>query len=236
MRAKQARESRKARLAEEQGQAALLETLRTPRRVQLCREKRAAALYIRTSRIDQHPENQLPELRKLAALRGLEVIDIFEEQISAVKERPAFERMQSLARMGAFNVVLVWAIDRLGRSMFDVVHTIRELDDHNCTIISVRENWLDTAGPLRQLLIAIFGWIAEQERERLIERTHAGLLRAKADGRTLGRPRIQVDLAEVATLGARGVSVRQIARTLGYARSTLARAVAQNGRANGAAK
>ena len=102
------------------------------KRLRLLAQGRACALYVRTSRVDQHPENQLPELHRLAEQRGLEVVEIYEEQISAVKHRPALERLMRHAQRGAFNVVIVWALDRLGRSMLDVVLTVQQFDGWNC--------------------------------------------------------------------------------------------------------
>lgn len=212
------------RIARQQGvqkDAKLELAIRTRR--PLLKERRAAVLYVRTSRVDQHPENQLPELRHMAEERGFEVVEVYEEQISAVKHRPAFERLKHDAQLGAFNAVIVWALDRLGRSMLDVIFTVQQLDSQNVRLLSVKETWLDTTGPMRQLLIALFGWVAEQERSRIIERTQAGLARARAEGIPIGRPRVDVDLAELGRLQAEGMSVRKIAKLVGCSVTTTAR-------------
>jgi DNA invertase Pin-like site-specific DNA recombinase len=92
-------------------------------------------------------------------------------------------------------------------------------------LVSVQEPWLDTGGPVRDLLLAIFSWIAAQERARLRERTRAGLERARAQGKQIGRPRAKVDVAKAIALLDGGMSFRQVARELGVGASTLHRIV-----------
>jgi DNA invertase Pin-like site-specific DNA recombinase len=93
------------------------------------------------------------------------------------------------ARRGKFQVLVVWALDRFGRSMVGNLRDVLELDRLGVQVVSVRESWLDTGSPVRTLLIAIFSWVAEQERSRLIERTKAGVAAARRRGARLGRPR-----------------------------------------------
>lgn len=90
-------------------------------------------------------------------------------------------------------------------------------------VISVREPWLDTSGPLRSLLIAIFSWCAEQERLRLIERTRAGLDRARRQGKRNGRPPVEFDVEQARALRAQGMSVRAVATALGVGVATVHR-------------
>ena len=183
----------------------------------------AAALYIRVSTDRQTAENQVAELRQLAAARGFEPV-IYEEVESAAKARPVMERMIADARAGRVRAILVWALDRLHRSMVGSIQTVLECDRIGVPVVSVREPWLDTAGPVRPLLIAIFGWVAEQERSRLIERTKAGLDRARRQGKKLGRPRASPILLNAAAgLVAGGASVAEAARRKGVKRSTLRR-------------
>lgn len=220
---RRARERRAERDAIEQTFAESAAKARDPKRNALVRKGQAAALYIRTSTMDQHPENQVPELKQLASANGLVVVDVYEEQASAVRDRPAFQRMMGDAHRGVFNVIIVWALDRLGRSMIGVVDTVQRLDHCGCRLLSVREQWLDTKGPVRQLLTALFGWVAEQERTRIIERTQAGLARARANGKRFGRPPVKVRLEEIAALVAEGISNRQIAKRIGCSRATVGR-------------
>jgi DNA invertase Pin-like site-specific DNA recombinase len=163
---------------------------------------------------------------KVAESRGYEVAVVIEEVMSGKKKaRPGLQRLLQGAHEGAYQVVIVWAIDRLGRSMTGVVETIQELDRVGCKVVSHQESWLSMDGPVRPLLIAIFAWVAEQERARLIERTHAGMATAKRNGKTLGRPRVTLDIDEAFKLRKRGLSVAAVASRLGVGVGTLHRAL-----------
>ncbi len=182
-----------------------------------------AALYVRVSTDRQTGENQVADLRQLAAARGFEPV-LYEEVESAVKMRPVLDQMLADARAGKFRAICVWALDRLHRSMIGSIQTVLECDRIGVPVISVREPWLDTGGPVRPLLVAIFGWVAEQERTRLIERTKAGLERARREGKRLGRPPaspVMLHAARDLVLG--GLPVAAAARQKGVARSTLQR-------------
>ena len=137
------------------------------------------ALYLRVSTAEQTTAGQMPDIQALVAARGYAVVETYEEQASAVKTRPAYERMMADAREGKFRVLVVWALDRFGRSLAGNVNALLALDKLGVTVVSVREPWLDTAGPVRELLVAIFSWVAQQERARLIERTKAGIAVAR---------------------------------------------------------
>ncbi len=89
---------------------------------------------------------------------------LYEETESAAKSRPVFDRMLAHVRTGNIQAVVVWALDRLHRSMHGAINDVLELDRLGVRILSVREPWLDTAGPVRSLLAAIFAWISEMER------------------------------------------------------------------------
>lgn len=187
------------------------------------------ACYLRVSTEGQTTENQRAEVERLARARGLEPV-FFEEVESAARRRPVFEHVLSEARAGRVSAVAVWALDRLHRSMPGAVNTVLELDRLGVRVLSVREPWLDTSGPVRELLVAIFGWVAQQERERLRERTRAGLARAKAAGTRLGRPPASpVLLGAAADLVTGGVPVAEAARRKGVKRSTLQRHLARGG-------
>lgn len=191
-----------------------------------------AALYLRVSTNLQAHENQLPELEQLARTRGYAVAARFEEAATTGKRRPVFERMMAEAKRGAFDLVAVWSLDRFGRNMAGNVVDVLALDRAGVQLVSVREPWLDTGGPVRDLLLAIFSWVAEQERRRLSERTKAGLARVRdrgsRSGRPIGRPRRlnAVDVAAVLRLAHAGRSGRQIAVALKVPRTTVRRALA----------
>lgn len=151
--------------------------------------RKRAALYLRVSTEDQTTANQRPELEAMARARGWEVVAVYEETGSAAKVRPRFARMLLDARAGNFDVIAVWALDRFGRSMAGVIRDVTELDRLKVALVSVRDPWLDTGGPTRDLLLAILAWVAEFERKRLVERTRAGMDEARRAGVPIGRPR-----------------------------------------------
>ena len=184
-----------------------------------------AAIYARVSSADgrQTTANQVPELQRLAAARGFDAA-VYEEQESAAKARPVLEQMLAEARAGRIQAVVVWALDRVHRSMVGAITTVLELDRLGVQVISLKEPWLDTSGPVRSLLVAIFGWVAEQERTRLIERTKAGLERARAQGKRLGRPPCSpVLLGAAADHVAEGMSIRAAAKAAGVPERSLRR-------------
>jgi DNA invertase Pin-like site-specific DNA recombinase len=192
-----------------------------------------AAIYLRVSTEGQTVDNQRPELEQLARQRDLIIRATYAESASATKRRPVFERMMADARRGTFDVLLVWSLDRFGRSMAGNVNDALALDRVGVKLLSVREPWLDTGGPVRDLLLAIFSWVAEQEVRRLIERTRAGIERARVtgtrSGRPIGRPRRLggVDLERVRRMHKQGFAVSAIAAALRLPRSTLVRALGQ---------
>lgn len=184
------------------------------------------ATYLRVSSKKQTTENQLGDVGALASRLGV-LTHTFEETGSAVKKRPAFEAMLKEARKGSFDVIVVWALDRFGRSMVGNLQDLLALDAIGVRVVSVKEPWLDTSGPTRGLLVAIFSWVAEQERARLIERTHAGLERARRAGKRLGRRPLAVDVSAAREMLAAGTSQRDVAKELGVTRATLQRALAR---------
>jgi putative DNA-invertase from lambdoid prophage Rac len=186
-----------------------------------------AAVYLRVSTDRQTVQNQLADLQRVVEARGYEAIT-YEEIESAAKHRPVLDRLLADARAGRVQAVAVWALDRLHRSMVGAIQTVLELDRLGVRVISAREPWLDTVSPVRPLLVAIFGWVAEQERTRLIERTKAGMSRARRDGKKIGRPRTSAVLLHAAAdLVAQGVPVAEAARTKGVSRASLRRWMAE---------
>ena len=162
--------------------------------------KGKCAIYARVSTDGQTCDNQMPECEAKARAKGWEVCEVYREVGSAAKHRPVFERMMADARAGKFEAVIVWKVDRFGRSMAKNLTDIGELDRMGVRVASVQEDWLDTQGPCRSLMIAIFSWVAEQERATLIERTKAGLRRAKAAGKILGKVAMKIMPDQAAVL------------------------------------
>ena len=128
-----------------------------------------AALYMRVSTVDQHPETQLLDLRQMAAQRNLEIVQEYVDRISGVKaKRPGLDQMMTDARHGRFDVVLVWASDRIARSVKHFLEVLDELNRLGVEYISLREN-IDTGGPLGRAIIVIVAAIAELERSLIAE-------------------------------------------------------------------
>lgn len=186
-----------------------------------------AALYLRVSREELSLDNQRPDVARVARARDFDVVATYQESVSAAKVRPEYNRLMADARSGHFRVVIVWSIDRFGRSMADNLRDVLELDRLGVQLVSVKEPWLDTGGPARDLLLAIFSWVAEQERRRLIERTKAGMERARKSGKHIGRPvRVTAQVARAASrLREEGRSVRDIAIALKLPRTSVQRAL-----------
>ena len=108
----------------------------------------------------QTVENQRPDLEQIGSVRGFEMTGEYSEAETTKRRRPKFEEMLEDARHGAFDVLLVWALDRLGRDTFGNLAAVAELDRLGIRIVSFQEGWLDTTGPTRTLLVAIFSWVA----------------------------------------------------------------------------
>jgi len=171
-----------------------------------------AVLYMRVSSVDQHPETQLLDLRQMAAQRGYEVVQEFTDRISGVKaRRPGLDQMMSDARRGRFDVVLVWASDRIARSVKHYLEVLDELNRLNIEFASFREQ-IDTGGPLGRAIVVIIGAIAELERSLIIERVRAGMRRARLEGTHIGRNPLVLDQDAIHRERCQGQSLRQIAK------------------------
>jgi DNA invertase Pin-like site-specific DNA recombinase len=148
------------------------------------------ALYARVSTDQQDAANQIPEIEQLVQARGWKITHRYIETVSGTaKHRPELERMLADAHKGKFGAVICWALDRLSRNgIAEVAGIVAKLDKAAVGLVSVREQWADTSGPVRDLLVAVMSWVAQQERARLVERTKAGIEKARAKGTRLGRP------------------------------------------------
>src|SRR6202051_3842692 len=185
------------------------------------------ALYMRVSTLDQHPETQLYDLRGLAAQRGFQIIQEYTDRISGAKaRRPGLDQMLKDARRRQFDVVLVWASDRIARSVRHFLEVLDELNHLNVEFVSFREN-LDTGGPLGRAVVIIIGAIAELERNLIIERGRAGMRRARLEGRHIGRRPLDIDRVAVLQERARGRSLSEIAETHRISRATVSRLLKQ---------
>lgn len=182
-----------------------------------------AALYLRVSTLDQHPETQLHDLRILAAQRGFEIVNEYTDKISGAKaKRPGLDQLLADARRGRFDVVMVWAFDRLARSVRHFLEVLDELNHLQIEFVSFREN-IDSGGPLGRALVVIIGAIAELERNLIIERVRAGMRRAKLEGRQIGRRPLDVDRAAVLRDRQRGMSLKDVAKAHRISKSSVCR-------------
>ena len=184
-----------------------------------------AALYMRVSTLDQHPETQLLDLQQMAAQRGYEIVEQYTDRISGVKaRRPGLDKMMADARHGCFDVILVWASDRIARSVKHFLEVLDELNRLNVEFISFREQ-IDTGGPLGRAIIVIVGAVAELERNLIIERVRAGMRRAKLEGRAIGRQPLELDRSSILRDRNQGQSLRQLAKSYRVSRATIHRVV-----------
>jgi DNA invertase Pin-like site-specific DNA recombinase len=153
--------------------------------------KRGAAIYVRVSTDKQTVENQVRELRQIAERRGWEVVEQYSDAgISGSKGRdgrPGLDLMLSDAKRRKFDVVMAWAIDRLGRSLVDLLHTIQELEAAGVDLYLDQQS-IDTTTPMGKLMFQVTGAFAEFERGMIRQRIHAGLKRAIEAGRIVCGP------------------------------------------------
>jgi DNA invertase Pin-like site-specific DNA recombinase len=185
------------------------------------------ALHARVSTLNnQDPEMQLAELREYAGRRGWQIVEEFTDQgVSGCKEsRPALNRLMSAVCRRRFDAILVWKIDRFGRSLKHLVNALAELAALGVAFVSLRDN-LDLSTPSGRLMFQIIGAMAEFERALIQERVRAGLRNARAKGRQLGRPRVIVDASRIAVLRAQGRSWAQIRDEIGVSKGTAQRAL-----------
>jgi DNA invertase Pin-like site-specific DNA recombinase len=148
----------------------------------------------------------------MAGQRGLEIVAEYTDRISGTKaKRPGLDQMMTDARRGRFDVVLVWASDRIARSVKHFLDVLDELDRIGVEYVSFREN-LDTGGPLGRALVVIIGAIAELERSLIVERVRAGMRRARLEGQRIGRTPLVLDNLAIQQDRQRGQSLREIAK------------------------
>jgi len=147
--------------------------------------------YVRVSREDEQPENQEHAIFRWAAERGHQVVEnVRDVGVSGAlppAQRPGWQRVAQL--LESADGVVVYALDRVARSLWDLAAVVKELESKGKVLMSVREEWLQNVDPrVRQLIISVLGWAAEMEREFIRERTREALARLKAQGKPVGRP------------------------------------------------
>lgn len=184
-----------------------------------------AAIYARVSTSDQTCENQLLELRRYCAARGWAVKEYVDSGVSGAKDRrPALDALAKDARRRRVDVLVCWRLDRLGRSLKHLVMLLDELQAVGVSFVSLSEG-IDATTPAGRLQLHVLAAIAEFERARIAERIRAGIARARAQGKRLGRPERRVSSAILASVA--GLSVRAAAQKLGISPATAHRWIRQ---------
>jgi DNA invertase Pin-like site-specific DNA recombinase len=186
-------------------------------------------IYARVSTKQQTTENQLPPLRKFAKDRGWKVVkEMIDHGYSGTTAtRPQLTEVMSLARRREFDVLLVYALDRFGRSVKHLVNALDEFHSLGIDFCAFNQN-IDTTTPAGKLFFTMISGFAEFEAAIIKERVLAGLVRARAEGKQLGRPRtVQVDPRQVRALR-KTHSIRQIALNLGTSKSAVHRLLMQS--------
>lgn len=196
---------------------------------------RRVALYTRVSTDSQTTENQERELREIATRSGWQIVEVYRDHaISGAKgrdQRPAFDALCKDATRRKFDMVMAWSVDRLGRSLQDLVGFLSELHAAGVDLF-LHQQGIDTTTPAGKAMFQMMGVFAEFERAMIRDRVNSGLARAKAQGKALGRPKIDTatEAAIAEALKAGGVGIRKLAERHGVGTGTvqrIARAIAQ---------
>ena len=195
----------------------------------ISKKRTSVALYARVSTDGQTTENQLQELRKVADRNGWQIIQEFVDHgISGAKgrdQRPAFDEMCKGVVRKEFDLVMAWSVDRLGRSLQHLVTFLDELHSKKVDLFLHRQG-IDTTTPAGKMMFQMLGVFSEFERAMIKERINAGLARAKAQGKTLGRPKVSLQVEnKIRKLRSTGKGIRKIASELRVGVSTVKRVV-----------
>lgn len=187
------------------------------------KDKVRAALYLRVSTIRQEERNQERQLRVFCAQKGWFIQQIYSDSESAKLgvKRLQFDKMFADIKKGHFDVVVFWSLDRFSREgPLRTLVRLQQLEELGVEFSSYQEQYLDSAGPFREAVIGIIAAIAKMERDRISERTKAGLERALSEGKKLGRPKKGVTPEQLRAL-LRENTVTEISRSLGIAKTTI---------------
>jgi putative DNA-invertase from lambdoid prophage Rac len=187
-----------------------------------------AALYARVSTADQQTlPLQIAAMREYAERRGWLVVASIEDVGSGAKDRPKRAALIKMARQRKVDVILVWRLDRWGRSLPDLIETLRDITAIGVDFASVTEG-LDLSTPTGRAMVGMLSVFAQFEREVMVERVRAGLNLARKRGKTLGRPSTARDQADkIRELALEGLNKTQIAKRLNVGRASVFRALAQ---------
>ena len=186
-----------------------------------------AAFYLRVSTDGQTTENQRRELEATASRAGWSIVAVFEDAgVSGSKgrdQRPAFDKLHRAITRREIDVVMAWSVDRLGRSLQDLIGFLGELRAVGCNLY-LHQQGVDTTTPAGRALFQMLGVFAEFERAIIVERVRAGIARARAEGKHLGRPRIDGAVEQTIRAAlAEGKGIRKVARECGVGVSVVQR-------------
>ncbi|MDD3651197.1 recombinase family protein [Immundisolibacter sp.] len=190
------------------------------------------ALYLRVSTDGQTTLNQRRELEAVAERAGWQIVEVYEDAgVSGAKgrdQRPAFDRLLKDAARRRFDLIAAWSVDRLGRSLQHLVGFLDEVHQLGVDLY-LHQQGIDTTTPAGKALFQMMGVFAEFERAMIRERVHAGLNRARSQGKRLGRPTIDADKAAAITAALRtgGAGLHKIAKAHGVGVSTVQRLKAE---------
>jgi DNA invertase Pin-like site-specific DNA recombinase len=188
------------------------------------------AFYLRVSTGGQTVENQRRELAAAAEQRGWTVAEIYSDNgVSGAKgrdKRPAFDRLCKDAVAGKFDIIAAWSVDRLGRSVLHLAQFVEDMRASGVGLFLLKQG-LDSETPTGRAMLGMCSVFAELEREIIKERIHAGLNRARAKGKKLGRKRVDARIEErIRALRAKGLGKVKIAGELKCGVSTVQRVLA----------
>jgi DNA invertase Pin-like site-specific DNA recombinase len=190
-------------------------------------ETKRVALYLRVSTDGQTCTNQRRELEQAAERHGWEVVAVHQDKgISGAKgrdKRPAFDKLLHSVTRRDVDIVAAWSVDRLGRSLVDLLGFLQELHAKDVGLY-LHQQGIDTTTPAGKAMFSMLGVFAEFERAMIQERVRAGLKRARAEGKVLGRPTVSPDKeARIRQLRADGVGIRKVAGLVGVGVSVVQR-------------
>ena len=194
-----------------------------------------AAIYARVSTTGhgQDVGLQVEELERVAKQRGWVVTEdhVYTDQgVSGAKaSRPALDKMMEDAAKGRFDIIAVWKLDRLARSVIHLLDVVESLQAWGVGLVSVRDAHVDTTTPAGRFSLQILGAVAELERSLIQERVKAGVARAQAAGKHCGRPTVELDLRPALSMMREGHGLKATAGALGVSRSTLRRRLLEAG-------
>jgi DNA invertase Pin-like site-specific DNA recombinase len=194
------------------------------------RQKKRVALYLRVSTSEQTTKNQRRELEAVAKRHGWQVVSVFEDAgVSGAKgrnARPGLDALMKAVTRREIDMVAAWSVDRLGRSLMDLLEFLKELHAKGVDLF-LHQQGLDTSTPSGRAMFQMMGVFAEFERAMIRERVLTGLARARAQGIQLGRRRLEdIDPNKAAAIRrarAKGTGIRRIARNMGVGVGTVLR-------------